>query len=47
MKITIDTVKGKEALSKALQKTSEVGKKAVGDIQQGAKEFSEKQKQEA
>ncbi len=47
MKITIDTTKGKEALSKALQKTSEVGKKAVGDIQQGAKEFSEKQKQEA
>lgn len=47
MKITIDTKKGKEALSKALQKTSEVSKKAVDDIQQSAKEFSEKQKQEA
>lgn len=47
MKITIDTKKGKEALSKVLQKTSEVGKKAVDDIQQGAKDFSEKQKQES
>lgn len=47
MKINIDTKKGKEAFSKVLQKTTEVGKKAVTDIQQGAKEFSEKQKQEA
>ena len=47
MKITIDTTKGKEVLSKALQKTSEVGKKAVCDLHEGAKEFSEKQKQEA
>ena len=47
MKITIDTTKGKEALSKALQKTSEVGKKAVGDIQQGAKELSAKTKNDS
>ena len=47
MKISIDTKKGKETLSKVLQKTSNVSKKAVADIQQSAKEFSEKQKQEA
>lgn len=47
MKINIDTKKGKEAFSKVLQKTSDAGKKAVADIQQGAKDFSDKQKQEA
>ena len=47
MKISIDTKKGKETLSKVLQKTSNASKKAVADIQQGAKEFSEKQKHEA
>lgn len=47
MKITIDTKKGKEALSKALQKTSEVGKKAVVDIQQGAKDLSAKTKNDS
>lgn len=47
MKINIDTKKGKETLSKVLQKTSDAGKKAVADIQQGAKDFSDKQKQEA
>lgn len=47
MKINIDTKKGKEALSKALQKTSEVGKKAVDDIQQSAKDFSEKAKNDS
>lgn len=44
MKINIDTKKGKETLTKALQKTSEAGKKAVTDIQRGAKDFSEKAK---
>ena len=47
MKINIDTKKGKEAFSKVLQKTSDAGKKAVADIQQGAKDFSDKQKQDA
>ncbi len=47
MKINIDTKKGKEALSKALQKTSDVSKKAVSDIQQSAKELSEKAKNDS
>ena len=47
MKINIDTKKGKEALTKALQKTSEAGKKAVNDIQQGAKDLSEKAKNDS
>ena len=47
MKISIDTKKGKETLSKVLQKTSDVGKKAVTDIQQGAKDLSEKAKNDS
>ena len=47
MKINIDTKKGKETLSKVLQKTSDVGKKAVTDIQQGAKDLSEKAKNDS
>lgn len=47
MKVNIDTKKGKEALSKAFQKTSDVSKKAVNDIQHGAKELSEKAKNES
>lgn len=47
MKISIDTKKGKEVLSKALQKTSDAGKKAVNDIHQGAKDLSEKAKNDS
>ena len=47
MKVNIDTKKGKEALSKAFQKTSDISKKAVNDIQHGAKELSEKAKNES
>ena len=47
MKINIDTKKGKEAFLKVLQKTSDAGKKAVADIQQGAKELSAKTKNDS
>ncbi len=47
MKISIDTKKGKEVLSKALQKTSDASKKAVNDIHQGAKDLSEKAKNDS
>ena len=47
MKINIDTKKGKETFTKVLQKTSDAGKKAVSDIQQGAKELSEKAKNDS
>lgn len=47
MKINIDTKKGKETLSKVFQKTSDAGKKAVSDIQQSAKELSEKAKNDS
>lgn len=47
MKINIDTKKGKETLSKVFQKTSDASKKAVADIQQGAKELSEKAKNDS
>lgn len=46
MKITIDTKKGAEAVSGFLQKTSDLGKKTVSDVQAGAVALSEKAKQD-
>lgn len=46
MKITIDTQKGAEAVSGFLQKTSDLGKKTVSDVQAGAIALSEKAKQD-
>ena len=47
MKITIDTKKGAEAVSGFLQKTSDLGKKTVSDVQAGAVALSEKAKQDS
>ena len=47
MKINIDTTKEKEAVSKFLQKTSDIGKKTVSDVQASALAFSEKTKQDS
>ena len=47
MKIKIDTKKGAEAVSTALQKTTDFGKKAVGSVQQGAKALSDKSRADA
>lgn len=47
MKITIDTKKEKEAVSKFLQKTSDFGKKTVSDVQASAVALTEKAKQDS
>lgn len=47
MKITIDPKKGAEAVSGALQKTAEMGKKTVGSVQQGVKALSDKSRADA
>lgn len=47
MKITIDTKKGAEAVSGFLQKTSDLGKKTLSDVQAGAVAISEKAKQDS
>lgn len=47
MKINIDTKKGKEALSKAFQKTSNAGKKAAENVQKGVQDLSAKAKNES
>lgn len=47
MKLNIDTHKEKEAVSKFLQKTSDLGKKAVLDIQTNALALSEKSKHDS
>ena len=47
MKITIDTKKGAEAVSGFLQKTSDLGKKTISDVQAGANDLSEKMKQDS
>ena len=47
MKITIDTKKEMEAVSKFLQKTSDFGKKTVSDVQASAIALSEKAKQDS
>lgn len=47
MKISIDTKKEKEAVSKFLQKTSDFGKKTVSDVQAGAVALAEKTKQDS
>ena len=47
MKITIDAKKGAEAVSGFLQKTSDLGKKTVSDVQAGAAALSEKAKQDS
>ena len=47
MKITIDTKKGAEAVSNFLQKTSDLGKKTVSDVQASANDLSEKMKQDS
>ena len=47
MKITIDPKKGVEAVSGALQKTAEIGKKTVDSVQQGVKALSDKSRNDA
>ena len=47
MKITIDTKKGAEAVSGLLQKTSDLGKKTISDVQAGAVALSDKAKQDS
>lgn len=47
MKISIDTKKEKEAVSKFLQRTTDFGKKTVSDVQAGALALSEKAKQDS
>ncbi len=47
MKIEIDTKKGAEAVSRFLQKTSDISKKTISDVQKGAAAFSEKSKQDS
>lgn len=42
MKINIDAKKGKDVLTKALQKTSDVGKKAAENVQKGVQDITEK-----
>ena len=46
MKITIDTKKGAEAVSGLLQKTSDLSKKTISDMQASAVALSEKAKQD-
>ena len=46
MKLKIDTQKSTEAVSGFLQKTSDIGKKTIADVQAGAVALSEKTKQE-
>jgi len=47
MKLKIDTKKGAEVVSGFLQKTSDVSKKTLADVQAGAVALSEKTKQDA
>ena len=47
MKINIDTKKGAEAVSGFLQKTSDLSKKTISDVQAGANDLSEKMKQDS
>lgn len=47
MKINIDTKKGTEAVTGFLQKTSDLGKKTISDVQSGAVALSEKAKQDS
>lgn len=47
MKINIDTKKGAEAVSGFLQKTSDLSKKTIADVQANAAALSEKTKQDA
>lgn len=47
MKISIDTKKEKEAVSKFFQKTTDLGKKTVSDVQAGAMALAEKSKQDS
>lgn len=47
MKIIIDTKKGAEAVSGFLQKTSDLGKKTLSDVQASASDLSEKMKQDS
>ena len=47
MKLKIDTKKSAEVVSTALQKTTELGKKAVGSVQQSAKALSDKSRADA
>ena len=46
MKLKIDLKKGTEAVSEALQKTSEISKKLSDTVQEKAKDLSEKNKNE-
>ena len=47
MKINLDARKGAEAVSGFLQKTSDLSKKAVADVQASANDLSEKMKQDS
>ena len=47
MKLKIDTQKSAEAVSEFLQKTSDIGKKTIADVQAGAIALSEKTKQDS
>ena len=47
MKIKVDTKKGVEAVSGLLQKTSELGKKTIASVQDGANALSEKTKKDS
>lgn len=47
MKLNIDKQKGAEAVSNLLQKTSDVSKRAVSEVQKGAVALSEKAKQDS
>lgn len=47
MKLKIDTQKSAEAVSGFLQKTSDIGKKTIADVQAGAIALSEKTKQDS
>lgn len=47
MKINIDTKKGAEAVSDFLQKTSDISKKTIADVQASAVALSEKSKQDS
>ena len=47
MKINIDATKEKEAVTRFLQKTSDLGKKTVSDVQASAVALSEKTKQDS
>ena len=47
MKLKIDTKKGADAVSEFLQKTSDLSKKTIADVQAGANDLSEKMKQDS